>query len=395
MCSTSAHAADVLRVGLREDAHGLLAGPDGGAYVQVDRATGKTDVARVLPDGRIVLARGYDFLHGGALGADGGAWYGVSDRLRALRVDPAGAAHVQLLTEPGFVAPLTSGADGTVWATTGDEQRFATMAPDGRVTEVPSGHDAICDAPAFQPFAMTRAADGAIWATGGCRRVTRNAVAYELAASGEDVAPDPTGGVWVRLFGPVPGIVSHITADGQLVDVELPRALGSPDDIAAAPDGSAWLTFGRCTLARVTVDGRVGVVASPIPAREVAFDGTGTVWLANRARVTRGLEGTCDGSAPRVRVPKRISLGALRRGIPVTVAGRAQVTAYTSANVKRQGFSPTPTIRTLARGGTFRARVQLYERRQVKAGTRIFVVVAVTDDEGNERSSEFRVRVTR
>ena len=46
MCSTSAQAADVLRVGLREEVHGLLAGQDGGAYAQVVRATGKTDVAR-------------------------------------------------------------------------------------------------------------------------------------------------------------------------------------------------------------------------------------------------------------------------------------------------------------------------------------------------------------
>jgi hypothetical protein len=35
------------------------------------------------------------------------------------------------------------------------------------------------------------------------------------------------------------------------------------------------------------------------------------------------------------------------------------------------------------------------QRRQVRASTRIFVVVAVTDDKGNERRSEFRVHVTR
>ena len=43
MCSTSASAADVLRVGLRDDLHGLLVGTDGGAFAQVDRLDDAAD----------------------------------------------------------------------------------------------------------------------------------------------------------------------------------------------------------------------------------------------------------------------------------------------------------------------------------------------------------------
>ena len=95
-------------------------------------------------------------------------------------------------------------------------------------------------------------------------------------------------------------------------------------------------------------------------------------------------------------LPKRISFAALRRGIPVRVGGRAQVTAYTTADVRDPQFSAEPTTRTLARAGRFRARIAPYERRQIKhLPTTIRVVVAVTDDEGNEDSPEFKVRVTR
>jgi len=59
-------------------------------------------------------------------------------------------------------------------------------------------------------------------------------------------------------------------------------------------------------------------------------------------------------------------------------------------------FNAEPTTRTLAPAGRFRARIAPYERRQIKQlPTTIRILVAVTDDEGNEDGTEFKVRVTR
>ncbi|WP_121256153.1 virginiamycin B lyase family protein [Solirubrobacter pauli] len=393
MCSTSASAADVLRVGLREEVHGLLAGPDGGAYAQVERPGGKTDVARVLPDGRTVLARGFPLLDGGALGPDGSAWYGGDRRSRLVRVDPAGTAHTVAVPEPGLLAPLASAPDGTLWGPSEEAETLTRLGPDGRLEQTASGHDP-CSPRGLDRPPLVRAADGALWLADECRVLTRDGVVVELPGGADALAADPTGGVWVLQGDGYPYEVVHVTADGRLLATTLPR--GSASDIAAAPDGSVWVAFRRCTVTRVGADGQVTNVPAPLAAKELAFDGTGQLWLANRARLARGLDGTCDGSAPRVRVPRRTSLAALRRGIPVTVSGRAHVTAYTTADVKEPAFSATPTTRTLPRAGRFRARVAYSERRQIeRSPTTVRVVVSVTDDEGNEEGHEFRVRVTR
>lgn len=392
VCSTSASAADTLRVGLREEVHGLLVGADGGAFAQVTRPTGKTHVARVLPDGRAVVSPGYTFLEGGTLAADGSAWFGGTRLWRAVRVDPAGTAHAITLAQPGLSAPLAGGPDGTLWGASRDASRLERVDPDGRVTHAESGHQP-CEPRGLESPPLVRAADGAIWLADECGVVTRDGVVVESPGETAALAADPTGGVWMLKSSGYPYTVVHATADGRFAETALPR--GSALDIAAAPDGSVWVAFGRCTLTRVSPEGQVTAVRAPITAKELAFDGAGQLWLANRARITRGLDGTCNGTAPRVRAPRRLSMAVLRRGIPVTVSGRAQVLAYVTADVRDPQFSPQPTARTLPRAGRFRARIAAYDRRQVKPGTKLFVRVSVTDDEGNEDGAEFRVTITR
>lgn len=393
LCSTSAQAADVLRVGLRDDVHGLLVGTDGGAFAQVDRPTGSTDVARVHPDGRITFSRGHTFLDGGVLGPDGSAWYGGNRRWRLVRVDPAGTARTVTIPDPGLIAPLASGPDGTLWGPSPEADVLMRYGPDGRVEHTPSGHSS-CSPRGLERPPLVRAADGAIWLADECAVVTRDGVVVEWPGGADALAADPTGGgVWWLQSNSSPERVVHATPDGRFTPTKLPR--GTVSDIATAPDGSLWVAFGRCTLTRVSPDGQATTVGAPIAATELAFDGTGQLWLANRARVARGLDGTCDGATPRVDVQRRISIAALSRGIKVTVAGRAKVVAYVAADVRRPQFSAEPTPRVLTRAGRFSARIAPYERRQIKRPTTIRVQISVTDDEGNESGREFRVRVTR
>ncbi|MDA0137773.1 NHL repeat-containing protein [Solirubrobacter deserti] len=390
-----AQAADVTRVGLREDVHGLLAGPDGGAYVQVSRR-GDTDIVRALPDGRVVRTPDVGDLVGGAVGADGSAWYGT-DPFRALRVDPAGTPRAVALTPTtGAVPalPLVGAPDGSIWSSTVEHDQLARIAPDGTLTYVPSRREA-CSDDWPDGYWMTRTADGALWTADRCGGLTREGVQFHVNPYPDGLVADAAGGVWFLRRGAVPATVAHAAADGQVADTRLPRALGAPTDLASAPDGSAFIAFGRCTIARVGLDGAVRLIAAPIAARELAFDGTGAIWLANRARLARGLEGRCRGAAPRVHVPRRVSFASLRRGIPIRVSGRARVTAGTTVNVPNATFSPIPTERVLARAGRVFARVAYADRRRIKRSTTIFMTVGVTDDEGNERGHAFRVRVTR
>jgi hypothetical protein len=162
---------------------------------------------------------------------------------------------------------------------------------------------------------MARAADGAMWiADIGCGRLLRvDAAGTRAFALDIEGFPERTD-----------SIVGHVDARGAITRVRLPARRGYATDVAVAPDGSAWFAFGRCFFGRIAPGGPLEFVPAPIPARKLAFDPAGGVWLASAARlVHNSATRACDETPPRVRLRpalrRSVSLAALRRGIRIEV----------------------------------------------------------------------------
>ena len=80
----------------------------------------------------------------------------------------------------------------------------------------------------------------------------------------DELAADAAGGVWVS-GGLGSDTVRHVDAAGKVMTVSLPDDLFYARDVAVAPNGSAWLAFAGCRLARVTPAGEVTTAPAPIP----------------------------------------------------------------------------------------------------------------------------------
>src|SRR5262249_3536522 len=103
------------------------------------------------------------------------------------------------------------------------------------------------------------------------------------------VAPAPDGSVWFTLGG-----IDHhtwivrMTSTGVFVRRPVPRSVGAPGAIAAAPHGWAWFT-GRHVLARIAPAGkitsvRLGGEAAP---HDVLPGADGALWFASDACLGR------------------------------------------------------------------------------------------------------------
>ena len=73
-----AYAGEAVHVRLGSELGNLVVGPDGGAWVFVDRVGPRGDaIGRAQPDGRFRTTATTEFSVDGALGPDGNAWYRV------------------------------------------------------------------------------------------------------------------------------------------------------------------------------------------------------------------------------------------------------------------------------------------------------------------------------
>jgi streptogramin lyase len=347
------------------------------------------------PGRRVPHHRGQDNLSGGAtLGPDGQAWFsGFLGRL--VRADAAGTISSFAPTEDSIEA-LATGPDGTLWTAAGDARRITRVRPDGVATTTPLALPSCRIERTFTE--MQRASDGAVWiADIGCGRVirvapdgSRRVFSLGIEESPDALAADGAGGMWFSERSDQ--IVGHVAADGTVTRATVPDERGSATDVAAAPDGSAWFAFDRCFLGRLAPDGALTFVPAPIPARRLAFDPAGGLWLASAARLVHNASaGACDEKPPSVRVSRIGSLAALRRGIKVTVREPSYITASAFYN-----YGPDTVTelgrdlnKVLPRGATVTyrppARVLRRFERALARGVRpeISFYVFATDREGN------------
>ena len=211
----------------------------------------------------------------------------------------------------------------------------------------------------------------------------------------QELAPDLTGGVWFA----ADDAVGHVDAAGKVSSFALPDD-DDATDVAVAPDSSAAFALGRCRLARAaTPSGPLAFSRIPVPARHVAFDPVGGLWLTSGARLVHVAPtepaGACDETPPTVRVTprRRVSVGALRRsGLRIAVREPAAISALAFYRGPGEQFDVGDVLDTNiegARGGSVRYRVPraILRRfaRAAAAGRRVEVglILSVTDREGN------------
>lgn len=404
--SSPAQAQDVARVGLGSTLGELIAAPDGGAWIGIDRGRGDSAIGRAKPEGAFTTTRVSGNVGHGTLGPDGLAWFTTGGRA-LLRVGTDGAV-ARVPTTRYVAGPLATGADGAFWSQV--DLGLARVSTEGKVTRLPDDAEA-CESGLV--VAMERASDGAMWiAENGCERVMRitSAGTTRVSMPGVDVtelAADAAGGVWFAGDG---GEIGQVSATGTVTrdDVRAGAAL----DIAVAPDGGAWLATGSCRLARISPSGELTTVPAPVPATQLAFAPDGRLWAASGVRLVRlqpgAPVGACDDRPPAVRIlpgTRRISLAALRRSVLRIAVREPAIIAATASFSSGTGGLDAGTLAARVvrdrRGGTGRLAIAAGALRRLerglKAGQRwtLRVTAVGIDAEGNFGAETRTLRVTR
>jgi virginiamycin B lyase len=214
---------------------------------------------------------------------------------------------------------------GQVWYTGNGNGTIGQLDPGtGRVTEykTPSGGD---------PHTLVIDEQGVIWFTvQGGQRVGRldtrtgKMTEYQAAGNPYGIALDRQGHVWFcQLSGDKLGRIDVKT--GALSELPLERG-SRPRRLAAAPDGSLWVTlYGAGKLIRVDPEARRVVKEYALPAGPsggpyaVTVDGAGIVW-ANEIRTDTVVR--LDPATGALRVFKLPSEGVGIRKMIVDAGGR-------------------------------------------------------------------------
>ncbi len=206
----------------------LIAGPDGGAWVRIQRGT-RAALGRAFPDGRFVTAAVDDSVDdaGGALGPDGQAWF-TSGLRQLVRMDPAGQVSIIGIPERGdsIDDDIATGPDGTLWATTVLDKTIAHVTPQGVVSytrtvlpecgdERPVDHG---DHARGRRRHVARRSDPAS-ACCGSRPAARGRRSRCAIARPHELAPDLTGGVWFA----ADDAVGHVDAAGKVSELRAAR----------------------------------------------------------------------------------------------------------------------------------------------------------------------------
>ena len=351
LAAQPAPAVEVAHLGLGSEFGAPVVGPDGGAWVPIDRSAAEYDrgesdpddaLGRAMPDGtfRVAAVDGRLSPTGAVLGPDGQAWFPVG--LSIDRFDAAGNLTRSELPQPlGDVA--ATGPDGTLWSADARAGRLLRVNAQGAVTSARLKLPA-CEARSFLQ-AMQTAADGAVWiADGGCSRMIRlapdgTAAVHELADDERPLtlAPDRAGGIWFS-GDSIETRVGHIDAAGTIRRWPTPERYGPTRAIAAGPgwDRASRVRALRARAGRSRPAAGLRRRADPGPDTSPSIP-SGGLWLASASRLVhapsspRCLEACAttsrprSGSHPRCAAPSR--LARLRRGIRISVRQPATISA--------------------------------------------------------------------
>ena len=394
----SAQAADTLRLGLQSTLRQVVTGPDGGAWAGV-YSYEHSRIIRVMPQGAL-RPTPVEYLGGdGGLGPDGQAWF--PEGRGVMRIDAAGAQTAIPLESVPF-GQLTTGPDGTAWLTGNDV--ILRVAPDGTVSPTPL---TVPGCPKFRPYALARASDGAMWFSDLCGLVrlppggSAAVVASPRRVWARKLVPDQQGGVWFSTDHEPGG--GHVAANGRVTLLKSKDPFGM-QDVAVAPDGSAWFAGGKCTLSRASAHGTLTTQRTAIPAWYVGFDPSGGLWLGSLARLQHTTldapVGRCDDTPPSARVvpdpSKPVSLATLRRqgGFKITIREPFAIEGYVIDSDADESIAGVNRAVTARGGRTVRIAMsaRLLRRIARRTGQPLGLSADVRDREGNYASLEYELR---
>jgi streptogramin lyase len=297
-----------------------------------------------------------------AAGADQTMWIANAGPLHAAgipryavgRVDLAG--RYRLYRTKGETFGIAVLADGTVFATEPYTSRLARIAPDGVVTEFATP---TADA---GPAAITAGPDGNAWFTesapgggaavgritpaGGITEFPVPALPYLGTTVPADVGPI-VAGPGDRLWFTTGLGVGSVTTTGEVATLALPEP-ASPAGIAAAADGSLWITESSLArIDRVTPAGDIDPVALPegTDGVSIAIGSDGALYFTQSAAHTLWRMGG-DLAPIDLQLTDRVRRGARAKALSVTENGGAPGlasgpagTLWIAATLTRKGGS--------------------------------------------------------
>jgi streptogramin lyase len=337
----------------------VLARPDGGIWALVGgNAAFRSNTDGTLTRATVVPGAG-SFLATATVAPDGALDVGVGASI-IVRLGLDGTRTVRRYNAPGstkdcLVDSLAAAQDGSLWLGWFGCSRVLRLAPGGAISSVPAPDGAAVDALAI-------GTDGAVWGKAS----------------------------------PLQPHLFKITPAGQVVDVGSPATAGS--DLAAAPDGTAWLNDPEsCSMLHLAGTTTTSLRA-PIAPVTSAVGPDGTLWLADRTRLLHlspaELTSTapCDTTAPKLSVPgathDRVTLRALRRarGLRVRSSEAATASGYIGlVGTKRKLGVVDGAIGTKGVVVTFsKAALDLLARRLAGGRrTRLDLQLTIIDDSGH------------
>ncbi len=222
-------------------------------------------------------------------GPDGNVWYTTGNDARVIRVSVTGSLTTFTISDNALAEGITVGPDNNIWVTerSGFGARIARVTPTGGVTEFPIG--------TAEPLQIASGPDGNLWFTDGLfnqgrigRITTSGLVTFfpTLTANARPVGitAGPDGNVWFT--EQAINRIGRITPSGSITEFATPTTNSSPEGITTGADGNIWFTEGS-RVGRITPTGAITEFATaPGIYHSICAGPDGNLWFASQTATT-------------------------------------------------------------------------------------------------------------
>jgi streptogramin lyase len=232
---------------------------------------------------------------GVAVAGNGSVW--VTSLYGGLtRLGPDGRTTDALGSTDEYMADVTSGPDGSIWAAA-DESGLVSVSPAGTVATWPVPRFGWAEAVTATRAGVWFVNSGNIGAgylprierigeDGAMRQFVDHVPRDWLSFNAVTASPD--GSLWFTEVGSRRAWIGHMTAAGLFANVQLPKRFGEARGIVAATDGSVWFAAYHA-IGRISASGRI--TRYPLPRdlnpNGLTLGGDGAPWFTSDLCVGR------------------------------------------------------------------------------------------------------------